>query len=192
MKVEFEHIYCESASAWRRWLEHNHDACEGVWLIYYKKHTGVATVTYAEAVEEALCFGWIDSLTNRIDEDRYMQKFTPRKATGSWSASNKARVEKLIRQGKMTESGLKTIEIAKKNGRWYKATDAEKTFEFTPEIFALLIAAQGAYAFYQSLAPSHQKQYKQWVMSAKREETRLRRADEMIRMLEKGLKVGMK
>lgn len=192
MKTEFEQLYFENALAWRRWLEHNHKKCEGIWLIYYKKHTGVPSVRYNEAVEEALCFGWIDSIVKRIDEERYQQKFTPRKALSSWSASNKARVAKLIKQGKMTKAGLKTINVAKANGKWDETVSFETKWEFSDEIVDLLKASQGAFVFYESLSPSHKKEYKHWVMSAKKEETRLRRAHEMIKMLDKGLKVGMK
>jgi uncharacterized protein YdeI (YjbR/CyaY-like superfamily) len=103
---------------WRSWLEKNHSSAKGIWVIYFKKHTGKPTMTYAEAVEEALCFGWIDSLTKKLDEERYMQKFTPRKNNSNWSELNKKRVEKLIAEGKMENAGFDQIEKAKKSGKW--------------------------------------------------------------------------
>jgi uncharacterized protein YdeI (YjbR/CyaY-like superfamily) len=187
-----EQIYLPDSRSWRAWLEANHNKLDGVWLIYYKKHTGKSRVPYNEAVEEALCYGWIDSTVKRIDEDRYMQKFTPRKAYSSWSDSNKERVGRLIREGKMTDAGLRSIELAKKNGKWDEVVSAKRQLEFDPQIMEMLKASRKAFAAFQKLAPSHERNYRTWVMSAKRPETRLKRCREMIVMLEKNQKLGMK
>jgi uncharacterized protein YdeI (YjbR/CyaY-like superfamily) len=188
----FEQIYLPDTISWRRWLESNHDKLNGVWLIYYKKHSGEPRVPYNEAVEEALCFGWIDSTVKRIDEDRYMQKFTPRKPRSNWSESNKSRVSHLIKEGKMTPAGMKTIEVAKANGKWDEIVEAKKEFVFSDDVLALLESNSKAYKTYQNLAPSHKKRYLQWVMSAKKPETQLKRCREMIELLEKEEKLGMK
>jgi uncharacterized protein YdeI (YjbR/CyaY-like superfamily) len=114
----FERFYAKDRRDWREWLEKNHVASPGVWLIYYKKESGKPRVSYEDAVEEALCFGWIDSKSNTIDEERYMQLFTPRNPKSPWAPSNKKRVEKLIEEGLMMPAGLEKIEAAKKNGLW--------------------------------------------------------------------------
>ena len=191
-KQEFDQLYLPDAFSWRNWLEANHDKLEGIWLIYFKKHSDKPRVPYNEAVEEALCFGWIDSIVRRIDDDRYMQKFTPRKPRSNWSESNKSRVSHLISQGKMTAAGMKTIEVAKTNGKWDKVVDAKKEYAFTIDLLNLLKTNTKAYNNYERLAPSHKKQYLQWVMSAKKPETRLKRCKEMISLLEKQEKLGMK
>ena len=185
-------IYIKDAQSWRNWLEHNHDKTPGIWLIYYKKHTGQPRVQYDEAVEEALCFGWIDSLVKRIDDDTYMQKFTPRNPLSSWSASNKKRVAKLIDAGKMKSSGLDAINIAKANGKWERDDTAQSDLRFSHEFIELLQANHPAFLNYERLIPSHRKQYTQWVMSAKKEVTRKRRFMEMMRLLEDEKKLGMK
>jgi uncharacterized protein YdeI (YjbR/CyaY-like superfamily) len=189
---QFEQIYFPDAKAWRKWLETNHDKLQGVWLIYYKKHSGKPRVPYNEAVEEALCFGWIDSIVKRIDEDRYRQQFPPRKPVSNWSESNKARVGSLIKQGKMNPAGMKTIESAKANGKWDEVVDAKMEFAFSDDLMVLLRSNKKAYNAFENLAPSHKKQYLQWVMSAKKPETSLKRCREMIELLEKEEKLGMK
>jgi uncharacterized protein YdeI (YjbR/CyaY-like superfamily) len=113
-----ERYYAKDRHEWRKWLEENAATSRGVWLIYYKRDSGKPCVSYEESVEEALCFGWIDSRVNGLDHESYMQLFSPRKPKSSWSKSNKQRVEKLIQQGLMKAPGLKTIEVAKQNGRW--------------------------------------------------------------------------
>ncbi len=101
-----EMVYCATREEWRDWLEGNHDKCKGIWLIYYKKGSGKPRVPYDDAVEEALCFGWIDSTVRRIDEEKYAQRFTPRKPDSGWSELNMRRMEQLIKEGRMTEAGL--------------------------------------------------------------------------------------
>ena len=110
--------YAKDRKAWRNWLQQHHAKEPGVWLIYYKKDSGKTRVSYDEAVEEALCFGWIDSTMKPVDEEKYMQKFTPRKIKSVWSALNKRRVEKLVEQKLMTPAGIAIIDAGKKNGSW--------------------------------------------------------------------------
>jgi len=192
VKPELQKIYLPDAREWRSWLKENHDKLPGIWLIYYKKHTGNLRVPYNEAVEEALCFGWIDSTVKRIDEERYMQQFTPRNLNSNWSKLNKERVEKLLKTGKMTEAGMRCVNYAKTHGIWDKEDLPQPLFEFSDDLLKLLKANKKAFTFYKALSPSHKKQYKQWVMSAKKPETRLKRCNEMIGLLEKEEKLGMK
>src|SRR5437763_3294379 len=102
-------LYVTSRDDWRAWLEKNHETEKEVWLVYYKKHTNRPRIPYDDAVEEALCFGWIDSIVQKIDDERYAQKFTPRKSSRKWSESNKRRIRKLLKEGKITQAGLAKI-----------------------------------------------------------------------------------
>ena len=118
LSSELKTCFAKDRKAWRKWLEKNHVASPGIWLIYYKKTSGKKRLEYNDAVEEALCFGWIDSTTRPIDEEKYMQRFTPRKSKSGWSAINKQRIEKMISQDLMIAAGIEKIEMAKKNGSW--------------------------------------------------------------------------
>jgi len=115
---ELRRVRPKSRQAWRDWLEKNHASSGGVWLVYAKKHSGLPSLTYNDAVEEALCFGWIDSKVNPIDDRFYMQVFTPRKPWSAWSALNKTRVKRLVAAGRMTVAGAAAIKVAKKSGAW--------------------------------------------------------------------------
>jgi len=192
IKPQTKTIYLQSAEEWRAWLSENYNKTKEIWLIYYKKHTGKPRVPYQQAVEEALCFGWIDSTVKRIDDDTYMQKFTPRKATSRWSEHNKTRVEKMIRKGKMTTEGFRLVEAAKHNGNWDNTYTSNLNLELSNNLLSILKNNNRAYDTYLNLAPSHKKNYNNWVMSAKKEETRLKRVREMISMLTKREIPGMK
>src|SRR5262245_65975056 len=117
-KTDLPLVQPKSRTAWRAWLEKNHASSSGIWVVYAKKHTGIPSLTYGDAVEEALCYGWIDSLVHPIDDSLYKQIFTPRKAASRWSALNKKRVEKLIAASLMTAADMKMIELAKTTGTW--------------------------------------------------------------------------
>ena len=145
------------------------------------------------SVEEALCYGWIDSIIKKIDETKYARKFTPRKDDSKWSPSNKKRVEKLIREGLMTEYGLQKVEAAKRSGRWDDpAQRPELTFEMSAEFAEALSKNKRARETFENLSPSHQKQYLGWIEVAKRPETREKRIRESIRLLAEGKKLGLK
>lgn len=169
-------------------MKKHHAASPGVWLVFPKKHTKLPTVSYAEAVEEALCFGWIDGLLNPIDDTHYKQLFTPRQAKSRWAASNKQRVEKLIAQGLMTEAGMKLIEIAKQTGTW-TALDATEALELPPELKKAFRAAPGAKKAYDALTPSRRKQCLYYLSDAKKPETRARRVAQIIHALVTGAPV---
>jgi uncharacterized protein YdeI (YjbR/CyaY-like superfamily) len=185
-------LYVTNRDDWRVWLKANHAKKKEIWLIYYKKHTGKPRIPYEDAVEEALCFGWIDSIIKKTDDKTYSQKFTPRKDTSGWSESNKSRVEKMIKQGRMTEAGMAKIRAAKKNGQWDKTAASKQMWAMPEELENALTANKKAKSFFDSLAPSYQRQYIGWIASAKRDETREKRIKEAIHLLEQKQKLGMK
>ena len=118
--MKYNELYVTNGNDWREWLKVHHDSKKEVWLVFYKKHTDIPSILYDDAVEEALCFGWIDSIFKRIDDDTYVRKFTPQNAKSKWSESNKKRVQKLISEGRMADAGMAVIQAAKQNGQWIK------------------------------------------------------------------------
>ena len=189
---ELKQVYVKTRDEWRDWLTQNHDEGAGIWLVFYKKHTGKPTLEYDAAVEEALCFGWIDSIIKKLDEERYVRKFTPRKPESRWSASNQKRIEKLITQGRMHESGMLSVQKAKESGLWEKTDRPMISFEIPEEFGSALATNEKAKVFFDQLAPTYQKQFIGWVSIAKRQETRDRRVRESIALLEQGQKLGLK
>ena len=173
----------ENRHEWRRWLVKNHEKESEIWLVFYKVKVKKESVKYEEAVEEALCFGWIDSLVKRIDDEKHMQKYTPRKPKSNWSARNKARVEKLIKAGSMTAIGLGKIEIAKRDGSWDKLNSVDIRLEIPPDLEVALKKQPAARKNYDNLPPSRKKQFLWWIQSAKRDATRQKRIKETIAML---------
>jgi uncharacterized protein YdeI (YjbR/CyaY-like superfamily) len=173
-------------AAWRNWLDRNHSTSTGVWLIFRK---GAARqLTYDAAVEEALCFGWIDSTLNPIDASRYMQLFTPRKAKSGWSRINKARVLKLIAEGLMMPAGREKIAAAKRDGSW-KALDAVESLKVPADFRAALDANPDARANYDALTASGKKRYLHWINNVKRPETRARRVQDALAKLARNVSV---
>jgi uncharacterized protein YdeI (YjbR/CyaY-like superfamily) len=186
-------VLLTTRSQWRRWLVANHDRQEdGIWLVFHKKETGRPSLEYEESVEEALCFGWIDSLIKKIDEYRYCRKFTPRKDDSAWSDSNKKRVEKIVREGRMTEFGLAKIEAAKKSGRWQMNPRVAIPADVPPDLSEALAKNSNAMAFFAQLAPTYQKQFIGWIVMAKRPETRAKRIETSLALLATGEKLGLK
>jgi len=177
---------------WRNWLEKNHAKETEVWLVFLKQHTGRPNVSYNDAVEEALCFGWIDGVKRSIDEDHYTHRFTPRKSDSKWSELNKERARHMIDAGRMAPAGEKSIELAKKNGKWTRPANVRADFSMPPEFNARLKRNAKAATFFATLAPSYQRQYIAWIATAKRPETRNRRLDEAIELLTRGEKLGMR
>ena len=178
---------------WRNWLSANHDKEAEVWLIYYKEKTGKPSVEYEASVEEALCFGWVDSIIKKLDETKYARKFTPRKADSVWSESNKKRAAKMIKAGLMTEPGMRKVQAAKRSGRWDKPVQKpELTFAMPPEFREALAKNKAAKENFDKLAPTYRKPFIGWIEIAKRPETREKRIKESIRLLEKGEKLGLK
>ena len=175
-------LFVKDRKTWRSWLVKNHAKQKGIWLVYYKKHTSKPTIAYEDAVQEALCFGWIDSTVRKIDEERYMQLFTPRKNGSNWSELNKRRVKKLIEQGIMTEAGLRKIEEAKKNGSWRNLDTVEK-LKVPPDLLKALSANSKAKKIFEGLSPSRRKGFLWWIESAKTEITRTKRIAETVKLL---------
>lgn len=184
-------LFCKNREEWRLWLKQNHNSESEIWLIYMKKHTQKETVSYNDAVEEALCFGWIDSLVKSIDKDSYMQKYTPRKPKSVWSLVNKKRVEKMIQEGKMTKPGFEIIEIAKQNGQWNKAYSSKTKLKMPDELLKVLKANPTAFKNFNNFPPSARNNYIGWVLAAKREDTIVRRINFVIEQSEKNLKSGL-
>ena len=160
-----------SRAEWRTWLAAHHASCAGVWVVYAKKHTGLPTVSYNDAVEEALCVGWIDGVVNPVDDRFYRQLFTPRKPRSHWAASNKTRVARLARQGLMTEAGRGAIRVAKKNGSWH-ALDAVEALLVPPELEQALSRNPAAKAHWRAMSDGRRKQFLFWLNAAKRAATR--------------------
>jgi uncharacterized protein YdeI (YjbR/CyaY-like superfamily) len=185
-------LYVASRDHWRAWLQENHGTEKEIWLLHYKKHTAKPSISYEEAVEEALCFGWIDSIMKSLDGEKYALRYSPRKRSSIWSEANKRRVEKMISQGLMTEAGLAKIREAKASGEWQKATVREDTTNIPPDLEEALRANAKARLNFESLAPSYKKQFIWWITSAKTQETRQRRVLETVRLAEENKKPGMK
>jgi len=190
--MKMKEVYVKNRKEWREWLSENHDRETGVWLIFYKKGIAKPTLEYEDSVEEALCFGWIDSIIKKIDKEKYARKFTPRKPASRWSELNKKRVEKMIKAGLMTPFGLEKINEAQKSGLWEKTERPRLSFEMPPEFAEALENNPKAKENFEKLAPSYQKQYLGWIEVAKQPETRKKRIKESISLLKKGEKLGLK
>lgn len=177
---------------WRAWLEKNHGSQDEVWLVYYKKHTAKPTIPYDDAVEEALCFGWIDSIVRRIDDQRYMQKYTPRRKGSMWSVPNKRRALKMIRQGRMTPAGKAKIDEAKNNGKWQSAVSLRDAPSIPADLKRALAAHKKARQGFDRLSASLQNRYIWWINSAKKEATRHRRIQQTVELAAAGKQPGTK
>lgn len=187
-----EELYVTHRDDWRAWLRENHIVKKEIWLIYYKRHTGKPSMPYDDAVEEALCFGWVDSIIKKIDAEKFARKFTPRTGKSKWSEANKKRAEKMIRERKMTEAGLAKIREAKRSGEWSKIRAARQELVVPSYLEEALAANKKALDNFNNLAHTYKRHFVGWIASAKREETRVRRLAEAIGLLEQNEKLGMK
>ena len=184
-------LYFKNRNEWRTWLEINHKDLEEVWLIHYKKSTGKKGINHFDAVEEALCFGWIDSKLKKIDEERFILRYSPRKSKSVWSKINKEKAEELIASGKMTQAGLDKIEEAKRNGMWDSAYTNIVKERIPSDLKQALIRNNKAWNNFQHFANSYRNMYIGWVKSAKTEETRKRRIDEVVKRSLQNKKPGI-
>lgn len=182
-------IHPMSRAEWRDWLAQNHTRKEGIWLIGYKKGTGKPRFEYDEAVEEALCFGWIDSKPNKLDEERSMLWFAPRKAGTGWSKLNKDRVEKLMVQGLIMPPGLAKIEAAQQDGSW-NALDAIEALEIPPDLAQALVAHSPAPENFEAFPRSVKRGILEWIASAKKPETRAKRIVETAQLAAQNLRAN--
>lgn len=178
-KKEIETFYATSRRHWRQWLQKNHAKKQSVWLIMYKKDAGVPTLSWAHAVEEALCFGWIDSTRRPLDHEKFIQYYSKRKPKSVWSKINKEKVKLLIDLGLMAEAGLKSIQIAKQNGSW-KVLDAVEAMKIPADLEAKFSSKPGSKTRFLSLSKSVRKTMLHRLMLAKRPETRQKRVDEIM------------
>ena len=180
----------QTADQWRRWLDEHHDSESEVWLIFHKVHTGVASISYLEALDEALCFGWVDSLIKRLDDSRYARKFTPRKADSRWSTINRKRYADLKASGRLKPGGINRAPTDRSYGPLPQQSKMPATVP--PHIQAALRKHPAARRCFEGLAPSHRRQYIGWIESAKHDETKARRLKEAIRLLNAGKPLGLK
>jgi len=185
-------LYFKSTEQWRSWLSQNHAKENEIWLVFYRKATGRPVIAYDAAVEEALCFGWIDSIIKKIDDTSYARKFTPRKDQSIWSQLNKKRAGKMIKEGRMTEAGLSKIRIAKKTGRWTQHVRPKINFDIPPEFAHALNKNLQAKEYFEKLAATYRRQYIGWINIAKKPETKKKRIAESMALLQKGRRLGLK
>ncbi|MEB3269189.1 MAG: YdeI/OmpD-associated family protein [Leptolyngbya sp.] len=184
-----EQVQVESRADWRRWLAANHDRPTGIWLVTFKKHCGDRYVAYNDVVEEALCFGWIDSLPRRLDDDRTMLWLAPRQPGSGWSKLNKDRVERLIAAGQMAASGLAAIAAAQADGSW-QALDGVEALEIPPDLATALAAYGAAAANFDAFPRSAKRGILEWIANAKRPATRTRRIEETARLAQDNIRAN--
>ena len=188
-------LHAGSRAEWRRWLERHHASSPGVWLIFYKSHTGRASVDRESMIEEALCFGWVDSLVKRLDETRYLIKVTPRKPDSFWSDLNRRRYAKVKAEGLLAPAGVERPPTARRyptTGPRSVPAIRRKAMSARPAIERELKANQAAWRYFAQLPASHQRRYIGWIGMAKREDTRRRRLQEALTLLTAGRTLGLK
>lgn len=182
-------VHPKSRTEWRKWLEENQARKEGIWLISYKKDTGKPRFDYDESVEEALCFGWVDSKPAKLDDERSMLWFAPRKPKTNWSKLNKDRVEKMIKAGLMAPAGLAKVEAAKKDGSW-NALDGVEALEIPPDLAKALSKNKTAKEYFEAFPRSVKRGILEWILNAKRPETRAKRIEETVTLAEKNVRAN--
>jgi uncharacterized protein YdeI (YjbR/CyaY-like superfamily) len=175
---------------WRTWLDEHHDSESEVWLVFHKLHTGAASIAYLDALDEALCFGWVDSLVKRLDDSRYARKFTPRKADSRWSTINRKRYAALKASGRLKSGGIKRAPTDRGYSR--RPPPYKMPVTLPRYIQAALRKHPAAGRYFAGLAPSHRRRYVGWIESAKHDETKARRLKEAIRLLTAGKPLGLK
>ena len=180
----------KTVDQWRQWLAEHHDSESEVWLVFHKLHTGVPSIDYKDALDEALCFGWVDSLVKRLDEQRYARKFTPRRADSRWSSINRKRYAALKASGRLKPAG---INRAPTNRSYGPLPARYKTPSKIPAYIQIALRKHpAALRHFEALAPSHRRRYLGWIESAKHDETKARRLKEVIRLLTAGKTLGLK
>jgi len=184
-------VYFKSRDEWHKWLEENHSIMNGIWLIYYKKASGKPRVSYNDAVEEALCFGWIDGKIKRVDDDYYMQWFTPRRKGSRWSRLNISRVQKLINDGLMKPEGLSLYEEAMKNPELTYDMRTESVLPVPDDLMSALQGNSQALNNFSRFPSGSRKLYLLWLNDAKREETRKARIAKIVERSAKNIRAGM-
>ncbi len=182
-------FHAKSRQEWREWLGKNHQTEKSVWLIIYKKKSNVSSVYYSEAVDEALCFGWIDSKPNKRDDESYYQFFAKRKPTSNWSKVNKEKVEKLVAQNLMAPAGLEMIEIAKQKGTW-TALDEVENMTIPGDLKEAFDNNTTAFAYWDKFSRSSKRGILEWILNAKKPETRQKRIDKTVTLASENIKAN--
>jgi uncharacterized protein YdeI (YjbR/CyaY-like superfamily) len=181
-----QQISFASAAAWEQWLEQHHASSDGVWIMIAKKGSGIESVRYPEVLETALCFGWIDGRREALDERRFLQRFTPRRARSRWSRINREKAERLIAEDRMHMAGLGEVERARADGRWEAAYEGQRTITVPEDLRRELDARPQARAFFEGLSSQNRYAILYRLQDAKRPETRARRLARFVEMLEAG------
>jgi uncharacterized protein YdeI (YjbR/CyaY-like superfamily) len=182
--ADYPRVHAKTAAEWRRWLRENHDKASGVWLMGYKAATGKARLGYDESISEALCYGWIDSLNKPLDDEHTILLFTPRKAGSGWSRTNKVRISRLVKEGRMEVAGLAKIAAAKRDGSW-TLLDSVEALEI-PDDLRKALGAAGMRKF-EALTAGRRKEHLRALVTAKRPETRAKRIAEVVKVTSDGL-----
>lgn len=184
---DIETFYPTSQKEWRAWLQKNHESTPAIWLLQYKAKSGIPSLSWSEAVDEALCFGWIDSIRKSVDHEKFIQCFSKRKPKSGWSKINKAKIEVLIAEGRMAKAGFESIETAKQNRSWTLLDEVEELM-VPEELKKAFDSFEGSEAFFMSLSKSTRKHMLHWVTLAKRPETKEKRSSEIAELASKQLK----
>jgi uncharacterized protein YdeI (YjbR/CyaY-like superfamily) len=179
-------VFFDTPTEFRNWLEKNHDSATEIWVGFWKKSSGKSGLNYQQALDEALCYGWIDGLAHKYDEMSYMQRFSPRKSKSLWSKINTQNVERLIKEGKMTKAGLDVVEAAKIDGRWDKAYEASSNAKVPEDFIKELKKNQKAYAFFKTLNKANCYHIIFQLHNTRKIETRKNKIEKFIQKLEKG------
>lgn len=182
-----ETFYPKNSQEWREWLQENHEKRQSIWLIYYKKNSGFQTISYSDAVDEALCFGWIDSKSKPLDEGKYMQFFSKRKEKSVWSKVNKEKIKRLTKEGRMASAGFEIIRKAKQNGYWTILDEAE-ALTIPTDLENEFLKRPNAKDYFLSLSRTDKRNILQWLVLAKRQETRQKRITEIVELADKNQK----
>ena len=182
-------FYAKTISQWRKWLLKNHLLEKGVWLVIYKKDAAITSITRDEALDQALCFGWIDSVANKRDEDSYFQYFAQRKPKSNWSGINKIKIARLIEEGQMHASGLKMVELAKETGTWTALEDVENLV-IPDDLLKALKKTGDAFSNWNKFPASTKRGILDWIQQAKQAETRARRIEETARLAKDNIRAN--
>jgi uncharacterized protein YdeI (YjbR/CyaY-like superfamily) len=184
-----EMYYAKDRATWRKWLQRNSHKKKAVWLVYYKPISGKSRVSYNDAVDEAICFGWIDSKPNALDEFRSMQFFAPRNPKSNWSKVNKERVARLTKEGRMAPGGLALIELAKQNGSWDALNKVEEMV-IPNDLLKALKKSKKSYTYFMSFPKSSKKNILEWIYNAKKTETRNKRIAETVKLAKENIRAN--
>src|SRR5208283_2314795 len=184
-------VFCQTRTQWHAWLAANHSEQKSIWLVFLKDHATKQSLTYEDALAEALCFGWIDSIIKKLDQHKYVRKFSRRRAQSKWSDLNKSRIAKLIKSRRMMPAGYEAIRVAKENGSWNREARQPMLAEAPYELQRALENNNIARKYFEKLSPSNRIRYIVWVATAKRKETLEKRVREAMSLLEKNMPLGL-